>query len=417
MITPLLMAASPAAAGPGNGPRACLDHDGATVEEARVDEAAVKEILERSGFDAPVREFTAALCKARTQRAAEALVERHGERLWRSAVDRVQDKGKGKGPKAGSLSAGDDRPLYWARLSMTGALNNWSPGFALSEEARADLVARMERSSRGYSSLEKPARKGVTRIVVTGFDPFRLDNDIRQGNPSGAAALALDGTRVETGAGTVVIETAMFPVRWRDFTDGIVEEALLPAYTGRTTADAVITVSQGRAGRFDLEAYNGAWRAGSPDNEMAGTPEQVPVPRGVPTVRPQPQWTESTLPHDAVIAAWTGVFPVYDNTQVTEIPAGSDQQVARPDGPTEGSTARSGGGGNYLSNEIAYRNTLLRDGFGSGIPAGHVHTPILSFGGDNTDAVSDPVFEQNRTAIVDQVAAIVEVIANETVGD
>src|SRR5439155_7621871 len=38
--------------------------------------------------------------------------------------------------------------------------------------------------------------------------------------------------------------------------------------------------------------------------------------------------------------------------------------------PDVGSCAQSGGGGNYLSNESAYRNTLLRDRMGLSIPAG-----------------------------------------------
>ena len=101
----------------------------------------------------------------------------------------------------------------------------------------------------------------------------------------------------------------------------------------------------------------------------------------------QPQWTTTTLPYAAIVAAQTGRFPVYDNTSVTEIPAGGTRAVVRPDGPTAGSTARAGGGGDYLSNEIAYRATLLRDRLGlhDTLPGGHVHTPVLQFGAGNTD--------------------------------
>ena len=85
------------------------------------------------------------------------------------------------------------------------------------------------------------------------------------------------------------------------------------------------------------------------------------------------------------MSAPTGRFTVKDNTAVVEIPAGESEPVERPDGPTEGSQAREGGGGDYLSNEIAYRATLLRDRLGLKIPGGHVHTPVLEFGPDNTD--------------------------------
>ena len=103
---------------------------------------------------------------------------------------------------------------------------------------------------------------------------------------------------------------------------------------------------------------------------------------------------------------------MYDNTEVTEIPAGGTEPVVRPDGPTAGSTARAGGGGNYLSNEIAYRATLLRDRLGlhDVLPGGHVHTPVLQFGTGNTDpatgTVTDPEFVRNRLDIIAQVRAI-----------
>ncbi len=58
----------------------------------------------------------------------------------------------------------------------------------------------------------------MKRILLTGFDPFTLDRDIRISNPSGATALALDGTVIETADGPARVETAVFPVRWQDFT-------------------------------------------------------------------------------------------------------------------------------------------------------------------------------------------------------
>ena len=77
------------------------------------------------------------------------------------------------------------------------------------------------------TDIAYPARdKGLKRVLVTGFDPFTLDRDIRISNPSGATALALDGTVIETTHGPARIETAVFPVRWQDFTEGSVERAL-----------------------------------------------------------------------------------------------------------------------------------------------------------------------------------------------
>ncbi|MGW9350831.1 pyroglutamyl peptidase [Nocardiopsis flavescens] len=403
LLLPVLLApANPAQAEPAGG-GGCLGQDGATVEEARVTGEVPREILDRSGFAASVDRFTRDLCGAGDADRAAAVVERHGSALWRAAVDRV----RGEGAAEGGLSAGDDRPLYWARLGMASALHRWEPDFALDGEERAALVADLDRRSRGHHDADfSDAEEGALRIVVTGFDPFGLDADIRQANPSGAAALALDGAVVETADGVAVVEAMLFPVRWRDFGDGMVEEALVPHYTGERPADAVITVSQGRPERFDLEAHNGAWRGGAPDNEGVGEEETVPVPEGVPTVTPQPQWSDSSMDHAAIVGETDGApFPVFDNTAVTEIPEGGTEEVVRPDGPTPGSQARAGGGGDYLSNEIAYRNTLLRDATGRDVPAGHIHTPVLSLGQDGE--VTDPAFEEERAAIVGQVEEIV----------
>ncbi|KUL53567.1 pyroglutamyl peptidase [Streptomyces sp. NRRL S-1521] len=376
-----------------------------TVEEARLDRAAPQEILRRSGFDSRAPELARALGKARSYDQARRLVEREGRSLWRGAVDRAQ----GRGPAGGDLSRDDDRPLYWARLGMTRELRQWEPTrFSLGDERRAHLIDALETASRGQDDVRFTGRhhgKGIKRVLVTGFDPFTLDRDVRISNPSGATALALDGTTIRTAEGPARVEAVTFPVRWQDFTDGEVERALRPVLP---RVDLFTTISQGRVGRVDVERTNGAWRGGFPDNDNASRTEQVPVT----DPSSQPQWTTTTLPYKAIADAETGRFPVYDNTSVTEIPAGGTRPVVRPDGPTEGSAARAGGGGDYLSNEIAYRATLLRDRLGlhDRLPGGHVHTPVLQFGAGNTDpatgAVTDPEFVRNRLDIIAQVRNI-----------
>ncbi|MFI9752197.1 pyroglutamyl peptidase [Streptomyces collinus] len=387
--TPTAASAAPAAPSP-------------TVEEQRLGRALPQEILRRSGFDTVAPGLARALEGARSYGEARRAVSREGARLWQRAVDRAQ----GRGPAGGDLSRDDDRPLYWARLGMTRDVRTWEPEFGLTDGQRATLLDELERTSRGQDAIRYPHGKGLKRILLTGFDPFTLDRDIRISNPSGATALALDGTVIETADGPARVETAVFPVRWQDFTEGTVERTLRP-YLPK--ADLFTTVSQGRVGRFDIERTNGAWRGGFGDNENVGRTETVPVADPA----SQPQWTTTTLPYAAIAAAPTGRFPVYDNTSVTEIPAGGTQPVVRPEGPTPGSTARAGGGGDYLSNEIAYRATLLRDRLGlrDTLPGGHVHTPVLQFGAGNTTEVTDPEFVRNRLDIIAQVKAILKVAA------
>ncbi|WP_369169059.1 pyroglutamyl peptidase [Streptomyces sp. R28] len=391
-----------------------------TVEEQRLGKTVPQEILRRSGFDALATEFTRDLDAANSYAQARRVVVREGSALWRRAVDRAQ----GRGPAGGDLSRDDDRPLYWARLSMTRDVRTWEPEFGLSETRRAALLDALERGSRGQSDIRYPqgdhlisgtgGSGGIRRILVTGFDPFTLDRDIRISNPSGATALALDGTVIETADGPARVETAVFPVRWQDFADGTVERTLRPYLK---QVDLFTTVSQGRVGRFDVERTNGAWRGGFGDNDNIGRTETIPVTDPA----SQPQWTTTTLPYKEIAAANTGRFPVYDNTSVTEIPVGGTQAVVRPDGPTPGSTARAGGGGDYLSNEIAYRATLLRDRLGlhDVLPGGHVHTPVLQFGAGNADpatgSVTDPEFVRNRLDIIAQVRTILKVAAGSPV--
>ncbi|MET9757728.1 pyroglutamyl peptidase [Streptomyces sp. NPDC006372] len=399
-----------------------------TVEEQRLGKAVPQELLRRSGFDTVAPRLARQLDTARSYAQARRAVAREGARLWQRAVDRAQGRGpaeyegrealpwKGGGGRRAGLSRDDDRPLYWARLGMTREVRTWEPEFGLTDGQRAGLLDELERTSRGQTAIDYAHAKGLKRILLTGFDPFTLDRDIRISNPSGATALALDGTVIETADGPARIETAVFPVRWQDFAGGtsqafgtgggMVERTLRP-YLPKV--DLFTTVSQGRVGRFDVERTNGAWRGGFADNDNIGRTETVPVTDPA----SQPQWTTTTLPYTAIVAADTGRFPVYDNTSVTEIPAGATEPVVRPDGPTPGSTARAGGGGDYLSNEIAYRATLLRDRLGlhDRLPGGHVHTPVLQFGAGNTTQVTDPEFVRNRLDIIAQVKAILKVAA------
>jgi pyrrolidone-carboxylate peptidase len=88
---------------------------------------------------------------------------------------------------------------------------------------------------------------------------------------------------------------------------------------------------------------------------------------------------------------------------VVEIPAGQSSPVSNDNGPDPGATAVEGGGGGFLSNEIAYRVTRLRDAVNPSVPAGHIHTPALGLPGAGVD---DPGFAAQRSSIVAQYRAI-----------
>lgn len=353
-------------------------HHDITAEEARAALPAPQLALARSGFNAAEPLFTADLRACTDLNQARETVATHGSRLWT------------EGTRTG-LTGPDDRPLYWARLTLATRLRTWQPDFSLSEADRTHLLHALEMESRGITDIDFPPGERWIRIVVTGFDPFHLDDNPGCSNPSGTAALDLHGWTFPVGRRTAMVRAAIFPVRWADFDDGIVEEALAAPHEN---VDAVITLSRGRRDRFDLEVWNGRWRGGGEDNLRVSRAGSAPVP-GVEA----PEWTCSSLPLEVLTRTARGHYPVVVNTRVTEVPAGQEAPVERADGPTAGSASRRGGGGDYLSNEIAYRNTLLRDRAGRRTPAGHIHLPA-----PEEDEVQADVLAQVRSA-VEAVAA------------
>lgn len=284
-------------------------------------------------------------------------------RLWRHAVADVQ---------AGHM---DDRALYWARLKL---------------RQRVRALREVERASRGLP-LEWPANERT--LLLTGFDPFHLDRDLGQSNPSGLAVLALHGTRI--GGARVV--GAILPVRFADFDAGIVGVALSGPFRRRPMLG--VTVSMGRDG-FDLERFPGRRRsAATLDNANAaggGSPERPLAPPGV----SGPEFLEFSLPA-AAMASVQGRWPVRDNRRVTTLAAGSlfAKSIAR----LHRHIAVAGSPGGYLSNEVAYRSLLLQHRLGVSFPLGHVHVPALR---GHDAALEEAIVGQLRSILAAAVASV-----------
>jgi pyrrolidone-carboxylate peptidase len=390
-----------------------------TVEEKRLtatlrpDGPAVgPELVRLAGFDRLVDDFTTRLCAARTPRAAGRLVERSGVQLWETAVDRAQNRR----PDLGTLDRYDDRPLYWARLEMSRALRQWKPRFGLDAAARGALLTSLDHGARGLNSTPVPPGSRARTIMVSGFDPFQLNGaGVRISNPAGVSALQLDGRTFDTPQGKVVVRAVSFPVVWGYFDRGIVEAAYAPALSSRRPPSMIMTISQGRPGRFDIERWAGNWRGGAPDNNDAGETGAVPPAAGWP--QPPSQFIETSLPYQRMIDAGTGPYPVDLNREFCVWPSSSEpgvgQEVCRTDEPLPGEVAAQGGGGNYLSNESMYRSNRVRLGLGAnGVRGGHLHTPVLGVPADPA-ALTDTAFENRRRAMADQAVALAEAAASE----
>lgn len=374
------------------------------AEQSRLADPRTTALVERGGLADFVRRFPAALCTARSRGEAERLLDTWGQALWQASVRRAQSQRPG-----GDLAPGDDRPLYWARLAMTAALAGWQPDFPADKAA---LRARFEDASRGLTDNAFRPEPGVRRIFISGFDPFGLDAELRRANPSGSAALQLNGRRITLADGTrAEIRAVVLPVRYADFDAGMVERAFAPHLAaGPGAADIITTVSQGYPGIFTLEDWAGRARSADPypDNARAlsgGTRER---PVTAPGLGPGPEFIRTTLPAAAVTAAVQTPYPVLLNSDVTEIPAGGTAPVDRTDGPTPGSRAVAGGGGGYLSNEVAYRSNRLRAELAPHLPGGHLHTPVLTGLPADPRQLTGPEFERNESAITAEVRAVLE---------
>ena len=396
-----------------------------TVEEQRLADplpgtdtgpASVR-FIEAAGLDSLVASFERRLCRVDDVDRASELVRASGARLWRTAVRRAQGD-----VELGEIDRYDDRPLYWARTTMSAALRQWDAGFELTGTQRLALVRILSYESRGIEQVRYPQGDRVTRVLISGFDTYSLDDSLRNSNPSGATALQLDGRTFRTPEGPVAVESVVFPVNWTDFDQGIVEDAFGPRLAGtkRARVDMIMTISQTSRGRMDIEQWAGAFRGGFPDNNRSQNYGPISAAAQWPQPQPSPQWIETTLPYRAMLRAGTGPWPVVLHDGICEWPQGTypDPGALRCTAdPSPRSTAASAPGGSYLSNESMYRTNRLRLGAGlDALPGGHLHISALIYPQDE-NLLTSKRFERDRKAVVHQTIALLRAAGQAVAGD
>ncbi|WP_105200914.1 hypothetical protein [Pseudoalteromonas sp. T1lg10] len=335
-----------------------------TVEELRIEKAtsAMPQVL--SAFSADISQFEQQWQGAKSYAEAKKRVQAHASELWQSAKQRLT-----------SSASYEDRELYWARLHSSKVIRSVKPAFTMSAAEQAALLALLEHGSRGRDDLEYT--KGTEKkILLTGFDPFLLDKNINQSNPSGVAALLLDGQVISHKGVQAEINTVMIPVRYEDFDQGLIEEILAPYYA-LNNVDMVVTVSMGRKD-FDLERFPGKRRSvTAPDNAniVYGGTQTAPKISSL-NGRPLPgdEFVQFSLPVAQMQQA-KGPYKVIDNHKVTTLEKTFEPKTLDE---LKNAIAVNGGGGGYLSNEISYRSIRLRNELNSDIPTGHIHTPRIA---------------------------------------
>ena len=359
------------------------------------------QLLAASGFGKLFTDFRAGMEKAKNLAGARTVVDKRALDLWKAATARSQ---------GGDT---DDRPLYWARLEAVRFIRQWEPAWTLGATDRAALIEAFEKASRGMTAATFSGKAGNKRILISGFDPFQLDfregGDVRRANPSGAAVLALDGTTVSKGGVIGEIHGAVFPVRYAEFDAGWVESFFQPFLTSSSPPNMIMTISQGGAA-FEVEHYASVSRGQHTGNVREPATGSLRGKTGVllpPGMTGAPEFTETTLPETAIRTALGRSAPLPGEVEATEMPAGKTTTrtfTPTTGGPTAGSTAIEGSGGDYLSNEIMYRTTLVRDRSGNkSVPVGHLHTPAM---GLPKSGVTDAAFEKQRNDIVDTIKKI-----------
>jgi len=339
-----------------------------TVEERRFESAekAMSNVV--NVFTDNIDNFKQAWMQTKNYQSAKKVTMNHALQLWQDATNKIQ-----------SSSASDDRPLYWARLSVSRVIRSISPGFSPTKLQLNALLELFEQGSRGRTDLEYTQTTNK-RILLTGFDPFLLDRNINQSNPSGIAALRLDGKVISYKGVTAEINTVMIPVRYKDFDDGLIESLLAPYYA-LNNIDMVVTVSMGRK-NFDLERFPGKRRSvTAPDNVnvlSGGTKEKPVISKLHNKPLPGEEFVLFSLPVEQMKQA-KGPYKIIDNHKVTSIGLSLKPEEIEPLSLSQlnGHVAVSGSGGGYLSNEISYRSIRLRDQLNSTIPTGHIHTPRI----------------------------------------
>jgi len=332
-----------------------------TVEELRISAAEKKlprvvELLSKR-----TTEFSQQVNKALNLTALTQVIILHGNGLWQDSVKLLNQR-----------NDFDDRSLYWSRLKMTKALRTAPAFINLLTMQQQQLLWKFELLSRGQQDI-KFNKNADKKILITGFDPFFLDKNIDQSNPSGVTALALDDLFISNDGQSAEIESLIVPVRFADFDQGMIEQLLTPYFS---QVDMIITISMGRKD-FDLERFPGLRRSANAPGNLniyTGANSQKPL---IPLLNNKPlagpEFVEFSLPVTAMQKA-IGDYKINDNHKITTMEK-TFEPVVLSELAQEISVQGSGGG--YLSNEISYRSILLRNKYNSQLPVGHIHTPRI----------------------------------------
>lgn len=318
-----------------------------------------------------------------------ALLKEEGTRLWDLGWNYVQNTAK------------DDRLLYYARLQAIAALRAYFRRQPSGERPSQQTINRFEWQSRGLETSNGIdatilfADTSARKVIITGYDPFGLPSKPDISNPSGLVALEFNKKDdLGTVSSPVSIRTVVFPVRFSDFDQGLIEKVITSSIHSKVM---IMTCSQGRY-FYDVDRFASKRRASNfPDNNnIVKSSGDLGITGD--------EYFESTLPYEFVITSDLLTRRLPDPESPTDqLPfvmnqsyrlanytggtsAGSFRDLPdanSPDGytklvnesPFPNRPLQRGSGGNFLSNEIFYRTSRVRSQIRPLLPTGHFHIP------------------------------------------
>jgi hypothetical protein len=145
-----------------------------------------------------------------------------------------------------------------------------------------------------------------------------------------------------------------------------------------------MTISQGDA-QFELEEFAGRRRSsGSFAENLGVTSGTTTSPVVPPGVGAGPEFIRTNVPA-AMLGSMRSPLgrttAIREETEVQDILTSARTPRTHAAGPpARPGLAVEGSGGGFLSNEIFYRNSLVRTQTGATVPVIHLHTPTLAPG-------------------------------------
>lgn len=324
---------------------------------------------------------------------------------------------------------GKDGSLYLARLQMRKALKLCPEAKKVDGNVFEEYINLIEKVTRGLHSSNRPdfsSHPAHIPILITGYDPFRgafipagrnivygIDKDYHLTNASGHLALALDNEVLSDGSNDSIIKSAIFPVRFKEFDNGWIEDFfepyINPNHPNYQEVKMIITFSYfAESDNFEIERFASRFRKiGTPDNIRKLSTESSYLNN---SDKDNFEFIETTLlsknndgtlyinlddslykaneielDQSANFQYYEGnrLLYAYDNSSISSFDISQVlpfPNIANYPPPTGGVLedadnikAVKGSGGDYLSNEIFYRVAFLREKYNSNLKTGHIH--------------------------------------------